>query len=35
MIDLFLIPAALAHAGEIIGRELIGGKTMLVNLAEK
>ena len=37
MIDLFLIPAgaALAISGEIIGRELIGGKTVLVNLAEK
>ena len=36
MIDLFLIPAgvALAHSAEIIG-ELIGGKTVLVNLAEK
>ena len=37
MIDLFLIPAGavLAISGEIIGRELIGGKTVLINLAEK
>ena len=37
MIDLFLIPAgaALVYSGEIISRELIGGKTVLVNLAEK
>ena len=40
MIDLFLIPAgvALVHSAEIIGEligELIGGKTVLVNLAEK